>query len=82
MNTTTTVHGVLSTFRTTLTTLVAIAAIAVSAANAAAGTLGHYIYGVDVANDVWEINPVDQTTTRVLTNSEIEAEQTPGLFGG
>jgi hypothetical protein len=71
MNTTTTVHGVLSTLRTTLTTLVAIAAIAVSAANAAAGTLGHYIYGVDVANDIWEFNPVDQTTTKVLTSSEI-----------
>jgi len=71
MNTTTTVHGVLSTLRTTLTTLVAIAAIAVSAANAAAGTLGHSIYGVDVANDIWEFNPVDQTSTKVLTSSEI-----------
>ena len=71
MNTTTTVHGVLSTLRTTLTTLVAIAAIAVSAANAAAGTLGHYIYGVDVANDIWELNPADKTSTKVLTSSEI-----------
>ena len=68
MNTTTTVHGVFSTLRTTLLILAALAAVAISGSRAEAGT---YIYGVDVANDIWEIDPVSQTTTKVLTSTEI-----------
>ena len=71
MNTTTTVHGVFSTLSKTLVMLTAMAVMAISAADAAAGTLGHYIYGVDVANDIYELNPADQTSTKVLTSTEI-----------
>ena len=71
MNTTTTVHGVFSTLSKTLLMLTAFAVMAISGADAAAGTLGHYMYGVDVANDIWEINPADQTATKVLTSAEI-----------
>jgi len=68
MNTTTTVHGVFSTLRTTLCMLAALAAVAISGSRAEAGT---YIYGVDVTNDIWEIDPVSQTTTKVVTSAEI-----------
>jgi hypothetical protein len=71
MNTTTTVHGVLSALSKTLTMLAACAVMAIAGAEAAAGTLGHYIYGVDVSNDIYEINPVDKTATKVLTSTEI-----------
>ena len=71
MNTTTTVHGVFSTLSKTLVMLTAMAVMAISGADAAAGTLGHYIYGVDVANEIWELNPADQTATKVLTSTEI-----------
>ena len=71
MNTTTTVHGVFSTLSKTLVMLAAMAVMAISGADAAAGTLGHYIYGVDVANDIWELNPADQTATKVFTSTEI-----------
>ena len=67
MNTTTTVHGVLSTLSKTLLMLAVFAAAAVMGSRAEAG----YVYGVDVANDFWEINPVSQTTTKVLTSAEI-----------
>jgi hypothetical protein len=71
MNTTTTVHGVFSTLSKTRVMLAAFAVMVISGADAAAGTLGYYMYGVDVANDIWEINPADQTLTKVLTSAEI-----------
>ena len=67
MNTTTTVHGVLSALSKTLLTLAVLAAAAVSGSHAEAAP----VYGVDVANEIWEIDPVSQTTTKVLTSPEI-----------
>jgi hypothetical protein len=66
MNTTTTVHGGLSTLSKTLVLLAALCAAAPHGSTAQAE-----MYGVDVANDVWEINPVVKTATKVLTSSEI-----------
>jgi hypothetical protein len=64
--TTTTVHGVLSSLSKTLLLLVAIAATALHA-----GTAQAVIYGVDLENSIWEIDPVAKTTTKILTSSEI-----------
>jgi len=38
---------------------------------AAAATFGHSMYGVDVANNIWVLNPVDQTATKVLTRDDV-----------
>jgi hypothetical protein len=71
MTTTTTVRGVLSTLSKTLLMLAAIAAAAISGPQATAATMGHYMYGVDDANDIWEINPADQTTVKVISASSL-----------
>ncbi len=68
MNTTTTVHGVFSALSKTLLLLAAISVAALHAGSAEANTL---IYGVDVANDIYEIDPVAKTNTKVLTSSEL-----------
>jgi hypothetical protein len=37
----------------------------------AAVTFGHSMYGVDVANNIWSLNPADQTATKVLTRDDV-----------
>jgi hypothetical protein len=46
-------------------------ALLLSANVGIAQTLGSYVYGIDVANDVWEINPADKTATKVVTFSQL-----------
>jgi len=71
MTTTTTVRGVLSTLSKTLLVLAALAAVAIGGQQATAATIGHFMYGVDDANDIWEINPADQTSTKVVSASAL-----------
>jgi len=46
-------------------------ALLLSANVGIAQTLGHYVYGIDVANDLWEINPADKTMTKVALSSQV-----------
>jgi hypothetical protein len=69
--TTTTVHGVLSTLSKTLLVLAALCAAALHGSPAQAAAVNTFMYGVDVANDIWQIDPVAQTTTKIATSSEI-----------
>jgi hypothetical protein len=71
MNTTTTVHGVFSGYFKTLLILAAAGAAAGQGHEVEAAPVPPSLYGVDVANDIWSIDPVSQTTTKVLTSSEI-----------
>ena len=55
----------------TLLVRAAICAAALHGSLAQAELANTYIYGVDVANDIWQIDPIGQTTTIVATSSEI-----------
>ena len=71
MNTTTTVHGVFSVLHKTLLLLAVIAVVALQGNQTLAASFNTFMYGVDVANDIWLLNPADKTSTKVLTSSEI-----------
>lgn len=51
--------------------LLVVIALLLSANIGIAQTLGHYVYGIDVANDLWEINPADGTMTKVALSSQV-----------
>jgi len=71
MNTTTTVHGVFSALSKSCVLIAAVTAAIATGTQAEAASIPPVLYGVDVANDIWSIDPVAQTTTKVLTSSEI-----------
>ncbi len=71
MNTTTTVHGVFSVLSKSCVLIAAVTAAIATGTQAEAASIPPVLYGVDVANDIWSIDPVTQTTTKVLTSSEI-----------
>jgi hypothetical protein len=71
MNTTTTVHGVFSALSKSCVLIAGLTAAIAQGTQAEAASIPAVLYGVDVANDIWSIDPVVQTAVKVLTSSEI-----------
>ena len=67
MTTTTFIKNVRAVVRT-VATASAFAAVTLLGSSGSAATLGAYMYGIDDNSDIYEINPADQTMTKVYTS--------------